>query len=211
MLKALKLITLCLAVTIISCINPKKEEAKTAMTVKPQEAWIFNKASGSMLEFTNGKGLNTRLSNPEYIGQLNNGNEAPYILYSGSSCNNCESKIYIHALAPTAKKNKLIRYLYPSTIISNGKTLYKSRMFYGEVLKGRHGLINYLEQYSDDNTMQKSVFLVSLKDGVTKHSVMSNSSQIGETLELLEEGKCKEIKGQIVKTKVPESKETNMN
>jgi len=212
MLKAHYLATLCIAMIVAACSNPKNEKAKMAVTpssTKAQEAWIFRKTSGSMLEFSNGKGLNTRLWNLEYIGQISNGDDAPYILYSGNSCKNCESKIYLHYLAPSDKKNKLVRYQYPGTIITNGKTLYRARMFYGEVLKGRYGLINYQEQYVSDDFMRKTAFLVSLKDGVTKHSVLSNSGKIRETLELLEEGKCKEIEGRMFKTNVPHSKEAS--
>ena len=73
--------------------------------------------------------------------------------------------------------------------------VYKGRAFYGQVLKNTIGVIWFEEQLMEDNSWRKSTYLIKISNGNKKEIVYKNSTQLAETLELVKQGLCKEIKG----------------
>ncbi len=163
--------------------------------------WVFEKVKGQILKFNNGKSFNTNLYEPNYIGQIANGNKAPFLIFSGRDCDECDANIslYIH----TPSNGKLIvengenRYQYPGTErdFENKSLLYKARAFYGEVMPNIKGVVWYQEQLMENNKLKKSLFLVKLNSDVKKEVILKNTGQLQSTLVLLAQGRCKEIKG----------------
>jgi len=168
---------------------------------KETKEWNFIKVSGHTLLFKNGKKFNTNLYNLNYIGQVRNGDKAPFLIFSGRDCNECDANIsiYIHSpsngiLMPENGKN---RYQQPGVEkdIEDHSILYKARAFYGEILPGIHGVLWYQDQLMENNTRQKSLFLVDIKNGIIKETILKESGQLKLTLQLLKQGFCKEIQG----------------
>lgn len=197
---------LCLATFVISCSTGVETEKEGRSAVQPVEKdinnqWVFDKVSGSVLQFKNGKGINTRLYDLKYIGQISNGDKIPFFIYTGRSCNNCgpdQNRIFVYSPSDTsAIENGTGRYKLPDTWRNaKGKAFYKSRVFYGQVLKETRGLLIYQEHstYEVHPTVNKSIFLVNVNDGAKKHYIIhKETGEFKETLQLLKDGRCKEI------------------
>lgn len=186
--------------------DPKKENGSTQQKGSMEQTagkertgsmdavvqWTFSRTSGSRLEFTNGKGIDTKLENPEYIGQLSNGTKAPYLIYAGLSSGDRWIYLYSPDQPPTQKR---VRYGFPHTSRLDGRVTFRSRAFAGQVLDDREGLIYYQEQILDDNTPRKTAFSVRVEAGALKHT-FAEPETISETLRLLKAGKCIELKSE---------------
>lgn len=203
----MKLTYLLLAVNLfISAYFPgKNHTAKSPTFMSPQikngDEWIFDKIAGRVLKFKNGKAYNTELYNLSYIGQITNGSNAPFLIFSGRDCDECDANtsIYIHSPANghLNVQNGENSYTFPGTEkdYENNKPVFKSRVFYGQVLPGVKGVIWYQEQLMENNSWQKSTFLVNLDGGVKKETTSKGVEKLKLTLQLLAQGSCKEIKG----------------
>jgi hypothetical protein len=202
-----KRLTLCLIILFIAFITTISTKATTKIIVqkpvigKNDNNWIFEKVIGSVLKFKNGKEYNTRLYQLKYIGQIANPNKAPFLIFSGRDCDECDANISIYVHSPSngtlEVANGENRYDYPGTErdIEDKSLLYMARAFYGEILPGINGVIWYSDQLMQNNIWQKSLFIVNLNNGVKKEKILKDSGQLKESLVLLKQGLCKEIKG----------------
>ncbi|HEY0894977.1 MAG TPA: hypothetical protein VGE15_00360 [Sphingobacteriaceae bacterium] len=191
----------------VSRTEDLKETPAQETVSKPDsvQIWEFNRISGSRLEFTNGKGINTGLDSLQYIGQMKNGSRAPFLLYSGYKAHD-SSDSWIYMYSPDQlPSEKLVRYKFPGTAEVNGKLSSRSRAFLGQVLEDREGLLYYQEQFAEGRSVQKTAFSVWVENGRLKHTLVSNAGKLRETLELLKEGKCTEIEGKSVSVNIPET------
>jgi len=176
-----------------------------SLTVRAQDLekmnWNFKNISGSTINFGNGKSFNTHLYELKYIGQIPNGDQIPFFIFSGRDCNECDANISIYIHSPKDGKltieNGQNRYQYPGKErdVEDNSLVYKGRTFYGQVLKNTIGVIWFEEQLMEDNSWRKSTYLIKISNGNKKEIVYKNSTQLAETLELLKQGLCKEIKG----------------
>jgi len=163
--------------------------------------WDFQNSSGSVLKFKNGKIYDTHLYSLEYIGQIPNGNKAPFLIFSGRDCDECDANISIYVHSPANGKlsidNGANRYQYPGKEkdYENNELVYESRGFYGQVLKNTFGLIWYQKDLMDNSKWKKSIFLIQINNGVQKEMLLNDTNQLNETLALSKSGLCKEIKG----------------
>jgi hypothetical protein len=148
--------------------------------------WILEKIDSSKLVFKNGKTIETRLFNLEFIGQIPLENKDPFLIFSGVDCNFCDANISIYIHSPSdgdlivgAGKNI---YGMPGRMYSfmNDSLLYESRVFYGQVLENRKGVIWYQNTLMETGKWDKSVF---------------TSELLKQTLSMLDKGLCKEIEG----------------
>jgi hypothetical protein len=179
----------------------EKNNNSTTTIQKISNEWIFEKVTGSFLKFKNGKEFNTNLYELKYIGMVPNGNKAPFLIFSGRDCNECDANISIYIHSPSnghlKVENGENRYGCPGNErdYENNSLLYKARAFYGHVLPGIKGVIWYQKQLMENNTWQSSIFLVNLSDGVKKETTLKNIEKLKLTLDLLKQGDCREING----------------
>jgi hypothetical protein len=162
--------------------------------------WVFKKVAGSKLLFKNGKNLETKLFELKYIGQIPTKNSAPYFIFSGRDCNECDENISIYVHSPSngnlRVENGGNRYRYPGTEkdYATGKIVYNTRAFYGQILKGLFGIIWYQKELTDDGKMKPSVFFCQIENG-TKKEIPSFKGNLSETVDLMKRGDCTEIQG----------------
>jgi hypothetical protein len=163
--------------------------------------WAVSRINRSTIEFRNGEHVNTHLYEFKYLGQIENGDRAPFLIFSGRDCDECDENISIYIHSPSNGDLNVVndenRYEYPGTEkdYENHTLVYKARAFFGEVLPGIKGVIWYQRQLMEDNSLQSSVFLVKLIDGLKKDTVFKNTANLKVTLDLLRNGRCHEITG----------------
>jgi hypothetical protein len=204
----MKLNCTLLGVILLASSHAPIEKSNTTKTlihnpfqIKNSNEWLFDKVEGKVLRFKNGKMFNTSLYSLKYIGQITNDNKAPFLIFSGRDCNECDANIsiYIHSSSNghLNVENGENRYGFPGTErdLENNKPVFKSRAFYGQVLPGIKGVIWYQNQLMENKSWQKSIFFVNLNGGVKKETTSKDVEKLKLTLQLLEQGSCKEIKG----------------
>ncbi|WP_400193027.1 hypothetical protein [Hymenobacter sp. B81] len=179
-----------------------KPAAKPAAAAQAQkDAWLFQQVAGSVLKFRDGQEYDTRLLQPAYIGQIANGRQAPYLIFAGRYCNQCDANpgLYIHSPAngTLAVANGQNRYARPGTehYYADYSPIYRARAFYGQVLDNTKGVIWYQQHRQADNSWRKSVFLVALTPGGQRDTTLADQGQLATTLKLLKQGQCREIEG----------------
>ncbi|MDO3625906.1 hypothetical protein [Mucilaginibacter sp. BT774] len=190
-------------VLLISCRNSNKEGTvvKNTKSNKLQTSWLLDNVSGSILKFTNGQKFNTGLFDVKYIGSLTNGNKAPFLIFSGRDCNECDEIISIYIHSPSNGRlnmdNGKNRFQYPGTEkdFESDTVLYKARAFYGHVLPGIKGVVWYQQELMTDKTWESSTFLVNLNTGSEVDTLLKGTEKLKSTLKFLAQGSCKEIKG----------------
>jgi hypothetical protein len=163
--------------------------------------WTFDKIEGSKLVFKNGQKFETNLFELEFIGQVPADNKAPYFIFSGRDCNECDANISIYIHSPSDGQLNVghgqNRYQYPGTETDyqSDKILYVSRAFYGKVLENINGIIWYENRLSENGKMGRTVYLSYIVNNLLKDTVYEDKGKLGETVNLSKKGFCKEIKG----------------
>lgn len=198
---------LCVLLLVSSCTtNTENKEARKIDIVKQARTkdnndWTFEKTFGSVLKFINEKEYNTNLFELKYIGQIQNGEKAPFLIFAGRECDECDANVSIYIHSPSNGllnvENGENSYQYPGEErdFENDSLLYKSRAFYGQVLPNINGIIWYQNQLMENNSWQKSVFLIDVDQSGKIDSVLKDFGQLKQTLDLLKKGLCTEIKG----------------
>lgn len=190
-------------VLLTSCRNSNKEGTvvKNTKSNKLQTSWLLDNVSDSILKFKNGQKFNTGLFDVKYIGSLTNGNKAPFLIFSGRDCNECDENISIYIHSPSNGRlnvdNGKNRFQYPGTEkdFESDTVLYKARAFYGHVLPGIKGVVWYQQELMADKTWESSTFLVNLNTGSEVDTLLKGTEKLKSTIKLLAQGSCKEIKG----------------
>jgi len=177
------------------------EQAPPSDTADQTSEWVFEKVLDQKLIFKNGKSFDTHLYELKYIGQVPVENKAPYLIFSGRDCDGCDENIsvYIHSpgdgeLDVADGKN---RYQYPGRErnYETNALSYEARAFYGQVLNTAKGVIWYQKILLENNSWNKDIFLADITGGKKKETTIKDTGQLQQTLALLKQGKCKEIKG----------------
>ena len=164
--------------------------------------WSLSAIEGSELKFRNGKNLDTKLHDLNFIGQVAVPRQEPFLIYSGRYCNYCDARQMLYLAkagepAPDVSYGKN-RMMHPGimTDSASGDILYKARTFYGQVLENTTGLIWYQESLSDYGSYIPNIFLIKLtENGRTDTSFAFSNSYLQQTMNLFERGLCKEIQG----------------
>ena len=173
----------------------------TCPQIKNSVEWIFDKVAAQTLQFKNGKSYSTDLYDLKYIGQIANNSKAPFLIFSGRECFECDANISIYIHSPANGhmnvQNGENRYTFPGTEkdFENNRIISRCHAFYGQVLPGVKGVIWYQEELTTKNTWQKSTFLVNLTNGTKKETKSKGEEKLKLTQQLLAQGLCKEIKG----------------
>ena len=165
------------------------------------EAWILDRIEKSKIIFKNGKIVDTHLFELTYLGQIAVINKAPYLIFSGRDCDECDASISIYIHSPDdgnidveMGKN---RYDYPGNEkdFATDSIIHSSRVFYGQILNNITGIIWYQKVLLTDKSWGRSVFLIDLTNNKKKEVTLKDIGQIQQTLVLLKQTKCVEIKG----------------
>jgi hypothetical protein len=203
----MKIIYPILLLTILlSACNHQSNEKKAKKVIGKEKIvssnkWIFDSVVGKTLKFKNGKEFSTEIYELKYIGQVENGSKAPFLIFSGRDCDECDANItiYIHTPADGLLVSDYgqNRYGYPGveTDFEENTPLYKAQAFYGEVLPGVKGVVWYQNTLTENDTWEKSTFLVTLINGKKKESIIKGIEKQQLTLDLLSKKSCQEIKG----------------
>ncbi len=198
-----------LAIFLMSCStndNSKTQLLENQETNQRKKSkdneWILEKIDSSKLVFKNGKTIETRLFNLEFIGQIPLENKDPFLIFSGVDCNFCDANISIYIHSPSdgdlivgAGKNI---YGMPGRMYSfmNDSLLYESRVFYGQVLENRKGVIWYQNTLMETGKWDKSVFIAEIINNKKIDQFLTDTSELlKQTLSMLDKGLCKEIEG----------------
>lgn len=170
-------------------------------TGEREAQWIFEKVQDGKLIFQNGHFFATDLFDLEYIGQFPVAGKAPFLIFSGRDCNECDANISIYIHSPSDGKlvveNGQNRYQYPGTErdYETDTILSNSRAFYGNVLEGVNGVIWYGNRFIESEKIKHFVFLSYIDDGSLKDTIYEDDGKLEETISLLNRGLCKEIEG----------------
>jgi hypothetical protein len=200
-----KILLVCYSVCFLNLKDSTSKPMKTQLLEQQTDAkkliWDFEKIEGNKLYFKNGEQLKTSLYELKYIGQVPNGNKAPFLILSGRDCDECDANISIYIFSPADGPLKVENgensYSLPGTErdLEDKNILFKARAFYGLVLSNIKGVIWYQNQLMENGTWKKSIFLVNLNHPDKKEISMKDTGQLQETLNLLKQGLCKEIPG----------------
>ena len=200
-----KILLVCYSVCSLNMKDYTQKPMGTQLIEQQTDAkkqiWDFEKIAGNKLYFKNGKQFKTSLYELKYIGQVPNGNKAPFLILSGRDCDECDANISIYICSPADGPLKVESgensYSLPGTErdLEDKNILFKARAFYGLVLSNIKGVIWYQNQLMENGTWKKSIFLVNLNHPDKKEISMKDTGQLQETLNMLKHGLCKEIPG----------------
>lgn len=178
--------------------NPQHQE-----TEGPEyDTWSFDRVDRNSLVFKEGPIFETKLYELEYIGQIDIDRKAPFLIFSGRYCDECDANIsvYFHSL-----RNGYLnvnhgenRYQYPGMErdYETDSLLYQARAFFGEVFDGVKGMVWFQTTLMEDNSLQNSIYLAKIdSEKVVAEEVKNFDKRLSETLQLNRAGKNKEIKG----------------
>ncbi|RYU90501.1 hypothetical protein EWM62_07530 [Mucilaginibacter terrigena] len=209
-MKRFVFIGICFALLVTVCIGLayKKDSPVTDIDTTPDSAakavdkrWVFDKVKGAVLLFKGGKQFDTKIYEVKYIGQITNGGKAPFLLFTGRGCDECDANIALYIQSPDdpyhSDEYEAERYDLPGKEkdYETDSLIYKGRAFYGQIFKGVKGVVWYQQNLMQDNSWQKSTYFVSLKSGLKKDTMIKAWNKMPETLKLLQQGACKEIAG----------------
>ena len=186
--------------------NSKKLASLQTDTILKQEIqidneWKLARIDSSKLIFKNGRIIETKLNNLEFIGQIPVENKDPYLIFTGVDCKYCDANpsIYIHSpsdgeLIVGSGKNT---YGLPGRTFSyeNDSLLYEGRVFYGQVLENEKGVIWYQKTLMKTGKWESSVFIVEIRNNKKEDQSLTDTGLIQQTLAMLQKGLCKEIEG----------------
>ncbi len=163
--------------------------------------WLFERVEGSKLVFQNGNAVETKLFDLKYVGQLEVADKAPYLIFSGRYCSNCDAIISIYVYSPSDKQLQVERgqnrYQYPGVVrdYHTDRIRYSSRAFYGQVMENTNGIVWYESRIMENGENGDFVYLVNLKNGELKDTIYPYNGEMDQTMALLKKGVCKEIPG----------------
>ena len=143
------------------------------------------------------------LYDTRYIGRLKTISQMPYLIMSGRGYNkfNKNLAIYIRTLSDSQEGDLLqqAQYPYPGILYEMGtnRIISETRMFYGDCLTNKLNIVIWYQKTIDiQGQYINNVFTIGVNnDTLEKNILKPPIPDIKETLELLEQGKCKELKG----------------
>lgn len=208
-----KLVYILTILFFVSCGT--KEESKDKLKQAPEvvtsdekdnNEWIFEKVQESKLVFKGGKAFETNLFELEYIGQVPVDGKAPYLIFSGRYCDECDANISIYSHSPSDGELDVDfgqnRFQYPGTEkdYETDIVLYNSRAFYGQVLDKAKGVIWYQNNLLENGKMGHSVYLLRIDHDALTDTIYNDNGNIAETIKFVKKGLCKEITGRKYKS-----------
>jgi hypothetical protein len=169
-----------------------------------KDNWEVSEIRDSLVTFKNGIQLNTSLNNVELIASLNLKPGSPILIFSGTDCVNCCERKAVFLFTPGENEKKIVPeyapYDFPGREYSSfdSTLLYESRMFVGNVLPGiPNGIIWYQQMLTEYGKYEPGIYLIEITNGKLHEKLeFSHLPNIQDTLNLLKQNKCVEIKGE---------------
>jgi hypothetical protein len=81
--------------------NYELEKCEASEISNAPSEWLFDKVDGSKLVFKDEQIFETNLFELAYIGQVSIDSKAPYLIFSGRDCNECDANISIYVHSPS--------------------------------------------------------------------------------------------------------------
>ena len=215
---------LCLLLILGSCSSEEKSEKTTEIshsesekelpkikyrpfesnTIKDSSNWEFKEIKGSKIYFKGGQTFETNLYELAYIDQIRTDKKAPFLIYSGRDCDECDAHISLYFHSPRngelAVAHGQNRNSFPGKELDyeTDSLLTETQVFYGEVLNGKMGMIWYQRFLLEKGGFGKGIYLSSIEgDTIYGREIKNYDQKLIETLALNKAGKNKEIKGQV--------------
>lgn len=154
------------------------------------------------IEFRNREQVRSDIVELDFIGQLKARDGAPFNIYSGKRCHNCESNraIYIHSPTEGRMTTNTMRLRYPGRLYSrvDGSLVEENRVFFGDCLPGYSAatMVWFTRTRLDRVGWQDQVTLVESQGTSLRQKVLKDPAPlIDSTLDLVEQDRCREIPG----------------
>lgn len=201
LLEIFKLLVLLFEVSVSPAAKSTDTNTMLPDSVLVNPNYIVSRVASDTIFFTGGNFFKTGLYETEYIGKVDVGNKAPYLIYSGRYCNECDANLSLYVHSPDDGtpdvSNGNNRYAYPGKVshYETGKPVTDTRVFYGEVIGRKKGVIWYISEYTEtsDTVRTSQMILVSESEPVSYqwkgHAALTSSVQLMNT------GRCFEIPG----------------
>ena len=153
--------------------------------------------------FTDKSSFSTTLYGLRYVGQLKAKNKLPFLVLAGRGCDECDANtsIYIHSPSdgPMKSEDSQTRYSYPGRYKDNetDKLVEKTRCFIGKCIPGqREGVAWYMQWLDEKSKWQSGFYIAEIASDVVKAKYLTQpEAKLKETLSLVKQGICREIKG----------------
>ena len=159
----------------------------------------IGRISESTVVLPDGALFETNLYDFKLIGEIETQTKFPYLILSGRQCENCDANISIYIQCPSdgslKPEHEQERYSYPGHLYSfmQDSLIFESRMFFGEVLDNRNGVIWYQKELLDNKNWVETVYFVEIRnDTLVAITITAN---IKLTLKQVERGNAKELDG----------------
>lgn len=159
------------------------------------------------VEFRNGIEMRSDIVELEFIGQLAARDRPPFNVYAGRRCHGCESNtsIYVHSAFDGRLSRRATRYRYPGRLYSriDGSLVEETRTFFGDCLPGHSAgtVVWFVRTRRDRIAWENEVELIESLGTNLHHEILKEPApKVEPTLELVKQGRCREIPGQRMST-----------
>lgn len=168
------------------------------------EPSVSNPPGGTgTITFPGQSSFETTLYELRYLGLLKSEKKQPFLVMAGRGCNECDANtsIYIHSPSdgPMEGEAAQRRYSYPgkSKYYATGKLVEKTRAYIGTCIPGgQEGVAWYMQSIDKKGKWQSRFFIVKVTADAIEEKYLSNpEKKLNETLRLVRQGMCKELKG----------------
>jgi hypothetical protein len=179
--------------------DPAEEQLPSEVKYAAARTYQFSHLSGDTIFFTHGQYYKTHLYETGFIGMVNVGDKAPYLIYSGRDCNECDANLSLYIHSPDDGtldvSDGQYRMIYPGKVFhyETGELIYESNAFYGEVVNGTRGLIYYTGDFSETGDTLKRTLLIRLDAAGMTDSMWNHHLTLNQTIRLEAAGLCHEI------------------
>jgi len=163
----------------------------------------FSAEGYGVLKYGDGKTFQTGVFQPRYIGQLPTKNKAPYLVFSGRSCNECDANrtIYIHSPddGPMLGGERDPRYGYPGQYhhYETQQLVHTARVFLGNCFTSPDPVVLWFARdRTDSGKWQQSVFVAEIVDDRLVSRLMNDAPpKLVHVIANVKKGSCRELKG----------------
>jgi hypothetical protein len=201
LLEIFKFFALVLEIAVSSSAKEPAPHGLLHESVFVNPNFTVSRTASDTIFFTSGKIFKTGLYDTEYIGKVEINNRAPYLIYAGRDCRECDASLSLYinsadgAVADLSNEKK--RYAFPGKVshYQTGQLLIETRVFYGEVIGQKRGVIWYVSEYSESGDTTRSTHLLSLNDLEPNNSSWKGHAALIASEQLRNEGRCAEIPG----------------
>jgi hypothetical protein len=167
----------------------------------PSEKWVFKQMEGSKAVFTNGKTFDSHLVHSKFWGQLKAKGKAPYLVFTGRECSDCDAEIsvFIHSPSDGAMPEPPPEYPHPGKLFyyENNELIREGRAFIGQCLpEGKEGVI-WFEKNIDGRKSTSRILIVQVNPSGSLKVTESpdNREWFENTATQTSIGLCREIPG----------------